>query len=120
MLIIRREQMAALAGAQADKLMTSLRSYVRRNFSEECASLTDRELLERLAAIVGHANTYGITGKRGLYKYAAIAMVYGDEFDSNPEHEWMVDYLTDEDVPDADERMGRLYAEIIDRMEEEE
>lgn len=120
MLLIRKEQMAALAGAQADTLMASLLSYVRGNFSEECSSQTDRELIERLEAIVGRAKTYGITGKRGLYKYAAIAMVYGDDFDGNPEHEWMVDYLKDEDVPDADERMGRLYAEIIDRMEAEE
>ncbi len=115
MLILRKEQMEVFSEASNKRWYKFLTKYVKDNFEDEISDKDDQTLKNMLTATVEKSQKYGLSSDRAIYKFVAVAMIYGVDFDENPDTIWMKDYLTDEEVQNPAERLHRLYEEILDR-----
>ena len=119
MLTIRKAQMQALGRAAMQEFEKDMLQHLRQFFPDECAALGSKALREHTRHAIARAKEYGLTSERDLCKYLNLTMIYGRDFDTDPELEWMRDFLIDPDVSDPSERMRRLYAESLHRLEPE-
>lgn len=120
MLTIRKEQMQALRRVTIQEFEKDMLQHLMQFFPDESAAMGDKALRAHIRHAIARAKEYGVTSERDLCKYLNLTMVYGRNFDTDRELEWMRDFLTDADVPDPSERMSRLYAEALYRLELEE
>jgi hypothetical protein len=119
MLTIRKEQVQALGRVAIQEFEKNMLRHLKQFFGDESAAMGDEALREHIRHAISRAKQYGLTSERDLCKYLNLTMVYGGDFDTHPELEWMRDFLTDPEVPDPSERMSRLYAETLYRFEPE-
>jgi hypothetical protein len=119
MLTIRKEQMQALSRVTIQEFEKDMAQHLTQFFPDESAAMGDKALRAHIRHAIARAKEYGVTSERDLCKYLNLTMVYGRDFDTDPELEWMRDFLTDPEVPDPSERMSRLYAETLYRFEPE-
>jgi hypothetical protein len=119
MLTIRKEQMQALSRVTIQEFEKDMAQHLTQFFPDESAAMGDKALRAHIRHAIARAKEYGVTSERDLCKYLNLTMVYGRDFDTDPELEWMRDFLADPDVPDPGERMSRLYAESLHRLERE-
>ncbi len=119
MLTIRKEQIQAFSRVAMKEFEKDMLQHLEQFFPDECATLGGKALREYIQNAIVRAKEYGLTSERDLCKYLNLTMVYGRDFDTDPELEWMRDFLTDPDVLDPGERMSRLYAESLHRLEPE-
>ena len=119
MLTVRKEQVRALGRAMMQEFEKDMLRHLQQFFPDESSAMGNRALRELIRHAIARAKDYGLTSERDLCKYLNLAMVYGGDFDTDPELEWMRGFLADPDVPDPSERMSRLYAESLHRLEPE-
>ena len=117
MLTIRKEQVQALSRVTIQEFEKDMLQHLMQFFPDESAAMGDKALRAHIRHAIARAKEYGVTSERDLCKYLNLTMVYGRNFDTDRELEWMRDFLTDADVPDPSERMSRLYAEALYRLE---
>ena len=119
MLTIRKEQVQALSRVTIQEFEKDMLQHLMQFFPDESAAMGNKELRAHIRHAIARAKGYGVSSERDLCKYLNLTMVYGRDFDTDPEVEWMRDFLTDPDVSDPGERMSRLYAEALYRLEPE-
>lgn len=118
MLIVRNSQITALTTRSRDKLLRALARHVTAFFPRETEGLDDQLLKGRLRVILKRAEQFGLVNERDLYHFTNISMLFGLDFNQRPEHSWMQAILKDPEVPNPGERMGRLYQEILARLDQ--
>jgi len=94
--------------------------HLTRFFPDESGAMGEEGLREHVRHAIDRGKDYGLTSERDLCKYLNLTMVYGRDFDIDPQLEWMREFLTDPDVPEPSERMSRLYAQTLYSLELEE
>ena len=119
MLTIRKAQIQALGRVVMQEFEKDMLQHLEQFFPDESSAMGDKALRELIRHAIARAKDYGLTSERDLCKYLNLTMVYGRDFDTDPELEWMRGFLTDPDVLDPSERMSRLYAESLHRLEQE-
>ena len=120
MLIIRKEQIAALSETGRHRMILNIMAHVKEYFPEETEVVAEDELYERISRTIERAKPYGILAERDVYKFVDVSMIYGMEFDEAEETAWTKTYLTDPDIPGPRQRMDLLFDEVVHRLETEE
>jgi len=117
MLTIRKEQMQALNRVTMEEFEVDMVRHLMHFFPNECAAMGDKTIRAHVRDAISRAREYDVTCERDLCEYLNLAMIYGWDFDADPELEWMRDFLIDPEVADPGERMRRLHAEALYRLE---
>ena len=120
MLTIRKEQTQVFNRVTMQVFEKDMVRHLMRFFPDEAAAMGNKELRAHIRHAIARAKGYGVSSERDLCKYLNLTMVYGRDFDTDPELEWMRGFLVDPDVPDPSERMSRLQEEALYRPELEE
>jgi hypothetical protein len=120
MLTIRKEQMKVFGRVTMQEFEKDMVLHLMHFFPDESAAMGDKALRAHIRHAIARAKEYSVTSERDLCKYLNLTMVYGRDFDTDPNLEWMKDFLADPEVPNPGERMARLHAEALYRLELEE
>jgi hypothetical protein len=80
-------------------------------------AFTDDELLEVLHSSMERCGKYGLTTEQQILNFTAASCLLGEEFDADPENEWVPDVLNDP-VASPDERAALLLAIAATIVEE--
>ncbi|HVC61000.1 MAG TPA: hypothetical protein VND19_11655 [Acetobacteraceae bacterium] len=114
MLNIRGDQMEVFRRIALDRFVKRMNAFLSANFPESKATGDTAWIERELVA----ARRFGLSRQNDLRDFLSLGMVYGEGFIDRPEHRWMAACLSDPTVPDPHQRMQRLYAAAILRLEQ--
>ncbi len=106
-MIIRTEQLQSLSAASLENFKTRLVAHIREWFPHQYAVLGDP--LTRLLVDLGveSARDRGIEGKRDICGFIDLMLIFGPDFDKDPDLPWARAILDDTNIPST-EKMPRL------------
>jgi hypothetical protein len=118
MLVIRRTQMDVFERHAVDALIERLAEHVARHFPAVARATSPTELRRILYEAKRLAELRGPLSEQSLYRYVNVAVCHGWDFEVR--FAWAQSYLDDPGVPSPNERIARLHAEVLRRMERAE
>ena len=101
-LVIRDEQIAALARDARERNERAIALGLRARYPDLTAALDDLALRALIAAAVDKAVGYGIEGPRDLVHFVDYAVRLGPAFDVDPRFSWTREILDDAALSGAD------------------
>lgn len=112
-MVIRREQMEALAQPGRIRFTREMEPEVRQVWVEETADLSSEAVQRRIAAVAAVADRHGLTDRHDVSRYVHLAFAFerGD-LDQAP---WAAAILADTEIP-APIRMDQLWHEARARL----
>jgi hypothetical protein len=116
MLVIRKAQIEVLGDEMRSRLHHELAVHARQFFPDECAAMSDEELLQRMRSSAEAAARWGLRSPRDVCRFANLSMLFGAGFDSNPRLKWIYEMLRDAVVPSRSQRLSQVYAEAVRRL----
>ena len=84
MLVIRREQMAALERAVEERFIDRVIDHLRSHHPRSVASLDDATLRRRVEAGVARGRRYGLEWESSLTTFVALMFISAPNFDEDP------------------------------------
>jgi hypothetical protein len=118
-LIIRREQVEALARSRQDAFLEDLARKLKESFPERASALGDAGLLGVARTAVEHARAYGFSAERHLAMLAVLELTLGDDFLEGPGYERARGVLRGGWVTTPEGRMSALLREVREAASEE-
>ena len=106
MLVIREEQMRAMARAALPQWVTK---HLKQFFPQQCAALGDNGMRERVSLGIDRAVSYGFESEVQISQYLDLMFAFGPDFDTDSALSWPQPILSDPTLS-ADARMERLLA----------
>ena len=107
MLIIRPEQIEIFKQVEIKKFENRMLKHLRAVFPVQTKTSNDDELLKLIQVGIDHSLKYGITMEWDIRRYLECSVLYGWDFDQNPETKWAIDILNDSSL-DAREKMDKI------------
>jgi len=83
--------------------------HIANFFPEEFAKIGELRLREMIQYGGKRASRYGIVSERDVCKYLDLMVVFGWDFDANPDLPWVGHILHDQSVTVPATRIARLY-----------
>ena len=117
MLVIRREQMAALSSNMRTSFEPRVMRHLKKNFPEQCKALGDVQLREFVDYGVQRASDHGFITEADTCKYIDLMFVFGRDFDMDPDLPWAVTILHDPRLFGSRDRMDRLFDAAMEKLE---
>jgi len=117
MLTLRPEQLQKFSDAAVKRFEDGMVVHLKKFFPEECAALGEVKLRQLIQHGIVRARLYGVTGRRDVCNYIDIMLVFGANFDIDPNLPWARQLLTNARVTDPSARMRRLYAVAMDQQD---
>ena len=107
MLTVRREQMDALSRYSLEQFEAAMLRHLRARFPEQTVGRLDPELRKLIKEGISQAAVYGITLENDVRRYLECVVLYGPDFDRNPETAWAGEILRSDDL-DGTEKIDRI------------
>jgi hypothetical protein len=120
MIILRHTQLDNINKPKLLTFITIMITHTRESFPNETKAISDSELKKHIIKSIKKAENYNLTSQQDCCKFINLAVVYGWDFDQEPNNEWMIDILEDEEISSPSERLNRLLDECVYRKEVEE
>jgi hypothetical protein len=108
-MLIRPEQMAAFSTALVDAFETAMVNHLSRCFPAECRVLGEAGLHETIRYGIERARVYEITSCREVCTYIDLMIVFGPDFDQDPELPWAASILNGNRWNDTATMLDQLY-----------
>jgi hypothetical protein len=116
MLIIREPQMAALSEDLIRRFEDRAFDHVQRYFPQQCDAIGESATRYYVAEGIHRARRYGLESEYDLLRFLNLTFAFGSDFESRPEHAWMLEFLNDSQLwPTA--RMDALMAAVLEPPE---
>lgn len=104
---IRKDQVDVFREGAVAEPRRKIVAEIERVLPEESARLGHDELVALVDRNIEKANSYGLASERGTCTYCEAALLYGEDFDTNPKITWNREVLDD---PQMD---GKLKSRLI-------
>ena len=116
-MIIRSSQMQEFSERKADEFQTFMMGFLREEFPEDSADLTDAQLRAGIERHVLQARNYAIEDENSMAKFITLKWMLGEDFEEFADRPWLMGLLEDRARP-AMERMD-IALEAVDRQLDE-
>ena len=117
MLTIRNEQLNAFKREAERRFVAQMMAHLREHFPAELLALGDPELRAQVEREVRAARGFGLTTARDLQRFLSLGALCGAGFIDRDENAWMRAYLSDPEVGEPGDRMHRLYAAFLRKLD---
>ncbi len=111
MLIIRKQQMDALAATMGRRFRETLKMHLRQDLREETGSLSDEMLLRRMDAAIARARQHGLSSERDLALFVDLDFTLGQNFENQRNEMWIKRILTQKETAAA-AKMDLIYQRL--------
>ena len=98
MLIIRNEQMEVLSEYMVEQFVNEAMLHLRTSFPEPIKHVPDADLRSMIYTGIKNAGEYNITIEEDVLRYLEFMIIYGADFDINPDTPWAEEILNKEDA----------------------
>jgi hypothetical protein len=102
LLNIRPEQAEAFRQKSLSEFTAAAIVHLRRDLPEQTAAFSDAQLENRVQGCIPRAKAYGLVTSREVMCFVDVTYLLGENFDSDPDHEWAKTVLTSDNLPSAD------------------
>jgi hypothetical protein len=106
-MIIRMEQMETLSDYTFRKFVDRMVAHLKKEFPEQTENMGEDALRDLINKSMERAETYGVTDDIDIERYLECALLYGRDFDANPQTLWAGEILRDNDLSGFD-KMNRI------------
>ncbi len=120
MLTIRASQLALLEQARVASFSDDMQAHVLRHFSNSLPDIDGITLQLAIDQTLLRAREYGLENRASRCRFLNLALIYGWQFDTDPQNAWMREMLRDTEVSSADDRIRLLVDECLYRLRIEE
>src|SRR5882724_11501034 len=94
-MIIRKQQMVFLSQARTGNFEDRVAEHLNRCFPAECQAMGSKRVLELIRYGIERAATHGVNLERDVCKYIDLMLVFGHDFDGDPNTPWASRILED-------------------------
>jgi hypothetical protein len=116
--IIRSSQLQQISDRNVEEFQTFMIRFLKEEFPEESAALSDDELREAIQRHTDEARPYAIEDENALAKFIYLKWLLGEDFEDLPDRAWLMGLLEDRARP-AIERMDVAIAGVERQLENE-
>jgi hypothetical protein len=116
-MVIRQEQMSALAKGGATAFEDRMVVHLNKCFPGRCQKLPEVQVRETIRLGIDRAAGYGVSTERDVCKYIDLMMVFGRDFDERADLPWASRILNDLVLKDGTARIERLYTVAKEQQE---
>ena len=116
MLTIRNEQFAKLSQRFREKFEARLTAHAERFFPKECQAAGPEGLSVLVRSVIPLGQRYQLEAEKDLVKLLGLMLIFGANFDTDPQLGWLIERLVDGEVTLPAARLDRAYAEAIRRV----
>lgn len=109
MLTIRKEQLAAFGLLGEKTFEDRVIAHLKKVFPEQSEPLGESKLRESVQYGKQRAASYKIISERDVCKYIDLMIVYGRDFDKDPNHPWAQSILQNQAIRSPSSKIERLY-----------
>lgn len=113
MLVIREEQMKTLSESTFNYFVDLMVAHLRKFFPELVRDKDDDVLRETVCHGVEHADKYGIVAGHDVCLFTQLRVLFGPDFDENPELPWAGETLSVIPFPNATEKTKSLHEAAV-------
>ncbi|MDH5545247.1 MAG: hypothetical protein OEZ43_06620 [Gammaproteobacteria bacterium] len=117
MIKLRPEQVKLFDELAERLFLKRMQEHLQIHFPEQCETLTEEQLKQRVSSIVEKARGYGIETRQDICDFVSLSAQFGDDFDQNHRHSWAREILGDKDISDGALRIARLNDEAAKRLD---
>lgn len=115
MLTIRRNQLRALA--LGDSLVRDVVDHLRAHLPEQVAQWSDEEAKTHVRAALRSAYSYGLEGRRDLFRFVNLTVFAGLRWWRRPETAWMHDALRDLGLGSPTQRLQHVFDRYVAELD---
>lgn len=101
---IRKDQVDVFRENAVAEPRRKIVAEIERVLPQESARLGHEKLVALVDRNIEKADSYGLGSERGTCTYCEAALLYGEDFDTNPKTAWSRDVLPVEEIGRGDKR----------------
>lgn len=116
--IIRSSQLRQMTKSNVEEFHTFMIGFLREEFPEESAPLSDAQLRASIQRHTEEARPYAIEDENALAKFIYLKWLLGEDFEDLPDRAWLIGLLEDRARP-AVERMAVAIEGVEHQLENE-
>ena len=109
MLTIRKEQLAVFGPLGKKAFEDRMLVHIKKIFPEQSETLGEPKLRETIQYGTQRAAAYRITSERDVCKYIDLMILYGRDFDKDPNLPWAQSILQNQAIRNPTSKIERLY-----------
>lgn len=117
MLTIRKEQMAVFREPAINDYVKRTVVHLNERFPEKCEALGEPKVRELIRYGIGRAASYGITAEGDVRRYIDLMLMFGPDFDQDPELPWAASILNNQALINPTTKVDRMYKEVKEQEE---
>lgn len=107
MLTIRKEQTDKLGEVIEKSFKINTIKRLREKYPQETNGKDDKKMMDFIQTGINKAEKHNIIERRDISAYLEYMMVYGEDFDNDPENDWATKVLKIKDLP-GEEKISRM------------
>src|SRR5581483_5992386 len=111
MLVIRREQMAALTAPHRERFIEKILATMPSHFPDDSRLLDKEAMRAEIRDAIERAAAYGVSRDREVGLYVLLVHEFGAGFEERPEKRWIGDILRTKDM-DEQSRLDVIYKRL--------
>ena len=96
MLTMRNQQLKALQAVATEQFVARLARTFRTEQPGLVAAYAEPELQQQLRQAVERAQSYGLVAEKDAFVFATVWLLYGTDFDQDPQHAWAREICKDQ------------------------
>jgi len=109
MLTLRKEQLAVFGPLGKKAFEDRMIAHLKKVFPEQSETLGEPQLRETIQYGTQRAAAYRITSERDVCKYIDLMVLYGRDFDKDPDLPWAQSILHNQAIRNPSSKIERLY-----------
>jgi hypothetical protein len=109
MITIRKEQLAVFGPLGKKAFEDRVVTHIKKVFPEQSQSLGEPKLRETIQYGTQRAAAYKIISERDVCKYIDLMILYGRDFDKDPNLPWAQSILQNQAIRNPSSKIERLY-----------
>ncbi len=109
MFTIRKEQMAAFGPLGKKAFEDRVVDHLKRAFPQQSEALGDEKIRETIQYGTQRAAAYRIIAERDVCKYIDLMVLYGRDFDKDPNLPWAQSVLQNQAIKNPSTKVDRLF-----------
>lgn len=117
MLTIRKEQMAVFREPAINDYVKRTVVHLNERFREQCEALGEAKVRETVKYGVQRSASYGVTTEGDVRRYIDLMLMFGPDFDQDPELPWAASILNNKALINPTTKVDRIYQEVKEQEE---
>jgi len=117
LLIVRQNQLLQIQ-YKNEQFRTEMKEFLQNFFPEQISTFSMHELDEKITQLFNRSTNYGLFKKQDYLRFFSLCMIFGDNWEHQPEQTWMHERMQQNHAGDVSQRLYELYQQCLYRLEE--